>query len=179
VQGLDRHQRTLYLGTFSKTLYPGLRMGYMALPQELVGAFACARSIMDGHTPQILQLTLARFMEDGHYNSHVRAMRKLYAGRRQALLEAIGRHLGGIAMAVRPPGGLQIPCLLEGGWSEEKTIRQAAAAGLRLPGLSRLYAGDPKQQGWLLGYASLTAYEIEAAMQRLAHALGGKPPPGR
>ncbi|WP_338879922.1 PLP-dependent aminotransferase family protein [Achromobacter veterisilvae] len=179
VQGLDRHQRTLYLGTFSKTLYPGLRMGYMALPPELVGAFACARSIMDGHTPQILQLTLARFMEDGYYNSHVRAMRKLYAGRRRALLEAIGRHLGGIAMAVRPPGGLQIPCLLERGWSEEKTIRQAAAVGLRLPGLSRLYAGDPKQQGWLLGYASLTAYEIEAAMRRLAQALGGKPPPGR
>lgn len=176
VQGLDRHRRTLYLGTFSKTLYPGLRMGYMALPRELVGAFACARSIMDGHTPQILQLTLARFMEDGHYNSHVRAMRKLYAGRREALLDAIGRHLGGIATAVRPPGGLQIPCLLEAGWAEEETIRLGAAAGLRLPGLSRLYAGGEARQGWLLGYASLTTYEIEAAMLRLANALGRKPP---
>ncbi len=171
VQGLDAHQRTIYLGTFSKTLYPGLRMGYMALPPGLVDAFARARSIMDGHTPQILQLTLARFMEDGHYNSHVRAMRKLYAGRRQALLDALGKQLGGIVQAVRPPGGLQIPCLLERGWSEEKTIRQAEAAGLRLPGLSRLYAGGYKQQGWLLGYASLTAYEIEAAVLRLSNAL--------
>ncbi|MBO1015828.1 PLP-dependent aminotransferase family protein [Achromobacter sp. SD115] len=171
VQGLDLHQRTIYLGTFSKTLYPGLRMGYMALPPGLVEAFARARSIMDGHTPQILQLTLARFMEDGHYNSHVRAMRKLYAGRRQVLLESLGRHLDGIVQAVRPPGGLQIPCLLERGWSEEKTIRQAEAAGLRLPGLSRLYAGEYKQQGWLLGYASLTAYEIEAAVLRLSNAL--------
>ena len=171
VQGLDLHQRTIYLGTFSKTLYPGLRMGYMALPPDLVDAFARARSIMDGHTPQILQLTLARFMDDGHYNSHVRAMRKLYAGRRQVLLDSLGKHLGGIVQAVRPPGGLQIPCLLERGWSEEKTIRQAEAAGLRLPGLSRLYAGEYKQQGWLLGYASLTAYEIEAAVLRLSNAL--------
>ncbi|WP_047283818.1 PLP-dependent aminotransferase family protein [Pseudomonas protegens] len=172
VQGLDPFRRTLYIGTFSKTLYPGLRMGYMTLPAELVGAFTSARSILDGHTPQILQLTLARFMEEGHYNAHVRAMRKLYAGRRQAMLEAIGRHLPGIARALPPPGGLQVPCLLEPGWSEELTQQRAARAGIQLPGLSRLYAGEQKQQGWLLGYASLSAHEIEAAMARLAQALG-------
>lgn len=171
VQGLDKYQRTLYLGTFSKTLYPGLRMGYMVLPHELIKAFTYARSMMDGHTPQILQLTLARFMEDGHYNAHVRAMRKLYAGRQSIMLDAIGKHLDGIVTALRPQGGLQIPCLLHDGWSEEKTIRQAASAGVQLSGLSRLYAGDQKKQGWLLGYSSLTAYEIEAAMLRLANAL--------
>ncbi|WP_459655337.1 aminotransferase class I/II-fold pyridoxal phosphate-dependent enzyme, partial [Achromobacter xylosoxidans] len=117
-------------GTFSKTLYPGLRMGYMALPEELVSAFTRARSIVDGHAPQILQLTLARFMADGHYNAHVRAMRKLYAARREAMLEAVGRHLAGVARALRPEGGLQVPCLLEPGWSEADTIRRAAAAGL-------------------------------------------------
>ena len=171
VQGLDKHARTIYIGTFGKTLYPGLRMGYMALPQELVRAFVQARSIMDGHTPQIQQLTLARFMEDGHYNSHVRAMRKLYAGRREVILESIGRHLAGIVTAPRPQGGMQVPCLLEPGWSEEDTIRRAAAAGVLLQGLSRLYAGEQRQPGWLLGYASLTAYEIEAAVLRLANAL--------
>lgn len=171
VQGLDKHARTIYIGTFGKTLYPGLRMGYMALPQELVRAFVQARSIMDGHTPQIQQLTLARFMEDGHYNSHVRAMRKLYAGRREVILESIGRHLAGIVTAPRPQGGMQVPCLLEPGWSEEDTIRRAAAAGVLLQGLSRLYAGEQRQSGWLLGYASLTAYEIEAAVLRLANAL--------
>lgn len=174
VQGLDKYCRTLYIGTFSKTLYPGLRMGYMALPEELVSAFASARSIMDGHTPQILQLTLARFMEDGHYNSHVRAMRKLYAGRREVILDAIAKHLNGIVTALRPEGGLQIPCLLAPEWSEQETIRRAATAGVLLPGLSRLYAGNEKQQGWLLGYASLTAYEIETAILRLSNALRKK-----
>ncbi|MBZ4209333.1 PLP-dependent aminotransferase family protein, partial [Klebsiella aerogenes] len=86
------------------------------------------------HTPQIQQLTLARFMEDGHYNSHVRAMRKLYAGRREVILESIGRHLAGIVTAPRPQGGMQVPCLLEPGWSEEDTIRRAAAAGVLLQG---------------------------------------------
>ncbi|EPL09977.1 hypothetical protein ALP29_03905 [Pseudomonas syringae pv. avii] len=171
VQGLDPYQRTIYLGTFSKTLYPGLRMGYMVLPAELVSAFTYARSIMDGHTPQILQLTLARFMEDGHYHAHVRAMRKLYAARRAVMLTAIGKHLKGIATALCPHGGLQMPCLLADGWSEENTIRQAASAGVQLPGLSRLYAGEEKKQGWLLGYSSLTAHEIETAMGRLAAAL--------
>jgi len=174
VQGVDKHQRTLYVGTFSKTLYPGLRMGYMALPHELVGAFTRARSIMDGHTPQILQLTLARFMEDGHYAAHVRAMRKLYASRRDAMLQALNTHLADIATALRPEGGLQIPCLLARGWSEAKTIRLAAAAGLQLPGLSRLYAGAEKRQGWILGYSSLTAHEIDTSVKRLSQALRKK-----
>lgn len=119
-------------------------------------------------------MTLARFMEDGHYNAHVRAMRKLYAGRRSIMLDAIGKHLDGIVTALRSPGGLVVPCLLHDGWSEEMTIRQAARAGVQLPGLSRLYAGEEKKQGWLLGYSSLTAYEIEAAMLRLANALSKK-----
>lgn len=171
VQGLDRHDRTLYVGTFSKTLYPGLRMGYMAVPEALVGAFVNARSIMDGHTPQILQLTLARFMEDGYYNTHVRAMRKLYAARREVMLEAIGRHLGDVAVAARPAGGLQVPCFLLPDWQEAETIRRAAEAGIRLPGLSRLYRGQAPREGWLLGYAALTDNEIREAMGRLAAAL--------
>ncbi|MBD2812616.1 PLP-dependent aminotransferase family protein [Xenorhabdus sp. Vera] len=171
IQGLDNYQRTIYLGTFSKTLYPGLRMGYMAVPQELISTFTYARSIIDGHTPQISQLTLARFMEDGHYSSHIKSMRKLYAGRQKTIFKAIDKYLKGIITVLRPKGGLQIMCLLNPEWSEEETIRLAATAGVQIPGLSRLYACENKKQGWILGYASLSDYEIESAMLRLANTL--------
>jgi GntR family transcriptional regulator/MocR family aminotransferase len=85
--------------------------------------------------------------------------------------EAISKHLKGIVTASRPGGGLQILCLLEHGWSEAKTIYQANAAGIELSGLSRLYPGENKTEGWILGYASLNADEIDTAMRRLAKAL--------
>lgn len=171
MQGLDPYRRTIYIGTFSKTLFPGLRIGYMVLPPGLVTAFTHARSVMDGHTPQLPQLTLARFMEDGHYYAHIRAMRKLYAARRLALLNALDRHLSEVVTPLRPDGGLQIPCLLKPGWSEPVTLRQAAAAGMPLLGLSRLFASEAQRQGWLLGYAAMSEHEIETAVRRLARAL--------
>lgn len=171
VQGLDTHQRTIYLGTFSKSLYPGLRMSYMVLPHELIKPMNYARSIMDGHTPQITQLTLARFMESGHFGAHIRSMRKIYAVRREAMAHAVQQHLPGIVTAQLPPGGLQMPCMLNEGWSEPDTIRQAARADIQLPGLSRLYAKPPATGGWLLGFAALTPHEIETAIVRLAKVL--------
>lgn len=171
VQGLDQFHRTIYLGTFSKSLYPGLRLGYMVLPHELVRPMSCARSILDGHTSQIAQLTLARFMDGGHFASHIRVMRKIYAKRRDAMADAVRRHLDGIVTAHLPPGGLQLPCLLTAGRTEAETIRQAARAGIQLSGLGRLYANPPAVEGWLLGFAALSPEEIEAAIQRLEKAV--------
>ncbi len=126
-------------------------------------------SIMDGHTPQSLQLTLARFMEDGHYNAHVRAMRKLYAARRAAMLDAIGRHLGAIVTALSPQGGLQFPVCWPRVGRKKTPSARAARVGVQLPGLSRLYAGVEKKHGWLLGYSSLTAHR-----NRSRHAAPGR-----
>lgn len=171
VQGLDAYQRTLYLGTFSKSLFPGLRMGYMVLPHELIKPMTYARSILDGHTPQISQLTLARFMDAGHFAAHIRAMRKVYAVRREAMAHAVARYLPHVVTAALPPGGLQMPCLLAEHWSEPETIKLAARAGIYLPGLSRLYDTPPTRGGWLLGFSALTPHEIEDAMRRLAKAI--------
>ncbi|OEZ66145.1 HTH-type transcriptional regulatory protein GabR [Janthinobacterium sp. HH103] len=172
VQGLDAQQRTIYLGTFAKSLYPGLRIGYMVLPPALVKPMTYARSILDGHTPQLDQLTLARFIADGHFAAHVRAMRKVYAVRRDAMAQAVQRHLPHVVTAQLPPGGLQMPCLLHEGRDELDTLRLAAQAGIVLPGLSRLYATPPERGGWLLGFAALTPHEIDSGIVRLARALG-------
>lgn len=172
VQGLDTQQRTIYLGTFAKSLYPGLRIGYMVLPPALVQPMTHARSILDGHTPQLDQLTLARFIADGHFAAYVRAMRKVYAVRRDAMAQAVQRHLPHVVTAQLPPGGLQMPCLLQAGRDELETIRLAAQAGIVLPGLSRLYATPPQRGGWLLGFAALTPHEIDSGIVRLARALG-------
>ncbi|SDM43029.1 GntR family transcriptional regulator / MocR family aminotransferase [Janthinobacterium sp. OK676] len=172
VQGLDTQQRTIYLGTFAKSLYPGLRIGYMVLPPALVQPMTHARSILDGHTPQLDQLTLARFIADGHFAAHVRAMRKVYAVRRDAMAQAVQRHLPHVVAAQLPPGGLQMPCLLHEDRVELDTIRLAAQAGIVLPGLSRLYATPPARGGWLLGFAALTPHEIDSGIVRLARALG-------
>ena len=171
VQGLDTQQRTIYLGTFAKSLYPGLRIGYMVLPPALVQAMTHARSILDGHTPQLDQLTLARFIADGHFAAHVRAMRKVYAVRRDAMAQAVQRHLPHVVAAQLPPGGLQMPCLLHEDRVELDTLRLAAQAGIVLPGLSRLYATPPARGGWLLGFAALTPHEIDSGIVRLARAL--------
>ncbi|WP_402720931.1 PLP-dependent aminotransferase family protein [Janthinobacterium rivuli] len=172
VQGLDTQQRTIYLGTFAKSLYPGLRIGYMVLPPTLVKPMIHARSILDGHTPQLDQLTLARFIADGHFAAHVRAMRKVYAVRRDAMAQAVQRHLPHVVTAQLPSGGLQMPCLLHEGRVELDTLRLAAQAGIALPGLSRLYATPPARGGWLLGFAALTPHEIDSGIVRLARALG-------
>ena len=99
-------------------------------------------------------------------------MRKVYAVRRDAMAQAVQRHLPHVVTAQLPPGGLQMPCRLHAGRAELETIRLAAQAGIVLPGLSRLYATPPEQGGWLLGFAALTPHEIDSGIARLARALG-------
>ena len=171
VQGLDRNLRTLYIGTFSKSLFPGLRLGYMVLPPALVRPMTVARTLLDGHSPMLPQLTLARFIDSGQFGAYVRMMRKVYAARRQAMAEAVAGHLDGIVTARVPPGGLQMACLLAPGRSEKSTIEAAARIGLRLPSLGALYRAKPAPEGWLLGFAALTPGEIDASVRLLAETL--------
>lgn len=171
VQGLDPHDRTIYIGTFTKSLFPGLRIGYLILPPDLVQPFTIARSQQDGHPAAIPQLTLARFIQGGHFGAHVRLMRNIYAERLRLLARLVVTHLAGFVEARIPAGGLQMPCLLTCDLSEARVIEAAAEAGLGLTGLSSLHISARQRPGFLLGFAAFTPSELESGVRRLATVL--------
>ena len=173
VQGLDAHERTLYIGTFTKSLFPGLRIGYMVLPPALVAPMTVARSLQDGHNASLAQLTLARFIAGGHFGVYVRGMRNLYGERLGFLAERVGKRLGGLVEPRVPAGGLQMPGLLCAGIDETRAIAAAYRAGVELVGLSALHLAAPPRAGFLMGFAAYTTDELEAAVGVLAKTLRG------
>ena len=173
VQGLDDEQRTIYIGTFTKSLFPGLRIAYMLLPPALVAPMTVARSLQDGHNATIAQLTLARFIEGGHFGAHVRAMRSVYAARRDRLARLVDEHLGDFVTAEVPAGGMQMPCFLRAGIDEAPAVAAAQRAGIELLGLSPLSAGGGGCPGFLMGFAAYTPEEMAIALRQLAAVLQG------
>ncbi|GAA4424699.1 PLP-dependent aminotransferase family protein [Acidovorax lacteus] len=166
LQGLDDHGQVIYIGTFSKSLFPSVRLAYMVLPEALVAPLVTARTICDGHPSQPMQAVAADFMDQGHFAAHLRLMRQLYRSRRDALLQALHSHLpwaspmdhrGGLQMAVRLPDGCEQAC-----------TRQAAALGIATPSLGELYHAAPAVDGWRLGFAALPPESIDAAVRTLA-----------
>lgn len=168
VQGLDASQRTIYIGTFTKSLFPGLRIAYMIVPAELVEPLTIARTLMDGHTASVTQLTLAKFLEGGYFGSYVRMMRNVYVARRDKLASLIDNHLSDFIVCIPPAGGMQMPCHLRHGISEAEISVAARRAGLDMCGLTELYARHPASTGFLMGFAAYTERELEDAVERLA-----------
>lgn len=171
VQGLDPNDRTIYIGTFTKSLFPGLRIGYAVLPPQLVKPMTIARTLLDGHTATISQLTLARFMENGHFGSYVRTMRGHYANRLGTLVRLVSAHLSDFVEPRVPIGGLQMPCILTCDIEESVAVDAARRAGVDLMGLSALHAIEPMKPGFLMGFAAYTTAEMEVAVAKLAKAL--------
>jgi GntR family transcriptional regulator/MocR family aminotransferase len=171
IQGIDRSGLVLYVGTFTKTLFPGLRLAYLVLPSHLVPPFVTARTLLDGHSAYLNQATLTAFMAGGHFTAHIRRMRQLYKGRRNAFLEAFNRYLSRYATAGVANGGFQVACTLREGLDEAATIQAAASIGIELPSLGSLYLDRPLQSGWVMGYVALAPQDAEAAMKKLARSL--------
>jgi GntR family transcriptional regulator/MocR family aminotransferase len=165
LQGLDAQGRVLYIGTFSKSLFPSVRLAYMVLPEPLVQPLVTARTIYDGHPSQPMQAVAADFMDQGHFAAHLRLMRQLYRSRRDALLQALHTHLPW-AEPLDSRGGLQMAVRLTEG-SELQHTRRALARGIATPSLSELYHTAPAMAGWRLGFAALPPEAIESAVRAL------------
>jgi GntR family transcriptional regulator/MocR family aminotransferase len=171
LQGLDAHGRVLYMGTFSKTLFPALRLGYLVLPEGLVDAFAFARSLGDRHPPVVDQAVVADFIDEGHFSRHLRRMRVLYAERQQALVEAARRELGGL-LEVPPDGaGMHLVGWLPPGADEADAAARAARADVAVEPLAPNAIEPVGCGGLLLGYAAVRPSAIRLGVTRLAEAL--------
>ncbi|EPC4022813.1 PLP-dependent aminotransferase family protein [Enterobacter kobei] len=168
LQGLDAYNRTIYIGTFTKSLFPGLRIAYMIVPSELTEPFTMARTLMDGHTASITQLTLAKFLEGGHFGAYIRKMRNIYVARRDKLASLMDEYLSDYVVYATPAGGMQMPCHLRHGLSEKDITTAARRADIDILGLTGLYAGSPVSTGFLMGFAAYTEREIEDTVKKLA-----------
>jgi GntR family transcriptional regulator / MocR family aminotransferase len=173
LQGLDSDARTIYLGTFSKVLFPSLRLGYLVVPADLAEAFVAARALADRHPPSIEQAALTDFIVEGHFARHIRRTRALYGERQAALLAAANHELAGLIELRAAEAGMHLVGWLPYGVSDTHSSQRAARAGVDAPALSA-YALEPLERGGLLlGYAAVEQAEIWQGVQRLGKALRG------
>jgi GntR family transcriptional regulator/MocR family aminotransferase len=167
LKSLDGGDRVLYVGTFSKTLFPGLRLGYLVPPASLAARLMEAAALLVPLSGADTQATLASFLDEGHFGRHVRRMRQAYAGRRAAMVAELQRHFGGERVAFGA-GGMNVLLALD---DDTAAIAACQAAGLAPSALSQAYAGSPQRQGLLLSFTNLPPGEAPALVQRLARAL--------
>lgn len=170
LQGLDAAGRVIYVGSFNKTLFPGLRLGFLIAPNDLVDTFRALRTHADGHPPAVIQNAMAEFIKSGGFVSHLRKMRGVYAARRDAVIGAIREHLPELEVGVHDRG-LHFVAFLPDEVDDIACSRSAADAGIVVPPLSNYYLDDADRRGLLFGFACLTMQEIEPAVRRLATAV--------
>lgn len=170
LQGLAERDmgRVIYVGTFSKVLFPALGIGYLILPPALVNAFEAVRSFINAHPPILEQMVLTDFIIEGHFIRHLRRMRNLYAERRAALLETARA----IPLDIHPPeAGLHCVGWLPEGIDELALVRAAAAQGIDLVPVSNFSIKPLSRKGIILGYAEYTPEQIKDGMKHLAAVL--------
>lgn len=171
LQGLDAAGRVIYLGTFSKVLFPSLRLGYLIVPPDLARDFAAARRFVDGHVPLLEQLALADFLRAGHFARHVRRMRALYAARRAALTDAVRDELADLLELAPQEAGLHVVGWLPPGVDDRLAAERAAEHGVDVLPVSAFATEPLPRGGLLLGYGALDEPAIREGIHRLARAL--------
>ena len=171
MQGLDKDGRVIYLGTFSKVMFPSLRIGYVVVPADLVDAFVAARGVLSRFTPSIDQAALADFIHEGHFARHIRRMRTLYAERQNSLVEAARRELAGLIEVEPHDAGIHLVGWLRQGLDDRRAQEEAARQNVEAPALSAFSMKYRHRPGLMLGYAGYSEREIRVGVRRLATAL--------
>ena len=170
LQGLDRGARVIYLGTFSKVLFPSLRVGYLVIPAELVDRFRMVRETMDICPPALSSAVLTDFIVEGHFARHLRRTSALYRERRTVLVEALAENFGLRLQVTGSEAGIHLVALCDA--DDRGLSLLAARKHLRAMPLSACYLGDPDRKGLVLGYGGVAARDIPRAVARLREAIG-------
>lgn len=170
LQGLDP-SRVIYLGTFSKVLFPALRLGYAIVPPPLADAFAGARTILDRHAPTADQHVVAAYLREGAFDLHLRRIRALYGERRAALVRAIGDQLGGLATLQPSDQGMHLLLWLPHSRDDVDVASRALAAGVAVRPVSPMYGSRPGRPGLVLGFGGFPAEALEAGVRKLRAVL--------
>jgi GntR family transcriptional regulator/MocR family aminotransferase len=173
LQGLDGYGRVIYIGTFSKVMFPSLRIGYMVVPPDLVDAFVAARAIVDRHPPLVEQAALAQFMAGGHLARHIRRMRTLYEERQEMLLDAGKRQLRGLIDLQPADTGMHVVGWLPKGAADATVSRAASAGGVEATALSQYCLEAKLPPALTLGYAGCDERVIRDGAGALARVLAG------
>jgi GntR family transcriptional regulator / MocR family aminotransferase len=173
LKSIDRNQRVLYAGSFSKVLFPGLRLGYLVIPPELIETFSQANRRRNSGASTLAQRAVTSFMADGHFVRHIRRMRGLYAARRQALAEALSAVFGDRVKVDLKPGGMHLIARFANGVRDVALAKRAQAAGLAVEALSSRAIAHPCGQGLLLGFTNIAEADAKAMCRRLERAIGG------
>jgi GntR family transcriptional regulator/MocR family aminotransferase len=171
LQGLDSEGRVIYIGTFSRTVFSALRIGYLIAPKSLVPAFTSAKWLCDRHTATLEQETLAEFIATGMYERHLRRVRRRNTANREALLGAIGKYLGGRLEVSGEGAGTHVVLWPRGQMAEDAVIEKAAAAGVGIYGISGYFLTRSARTGFMLGYSRMKENEIREGIRRLAGVL--------
>jgi GntR family transcriptional regulator/MocR family aminotransferase len=172
LHGLDTDERVLYIGTFSKVLFPAVRLGYLVVPPDLVPRVRRVRDAMDLFPSPLYQGVVAELIRDGHFARHLRRMRSIYAARRAALEAALLDELGLTTRLLGDRAGMHLVLELPRTVDDRAIAVRAAAAGLSLTPLSSCFLGRPTRRGLVLGYGTTPIGEVPAAVRRLAAVLG-------
>lgn len=172
LQSVDRSGRVVYLGTFNKALFVGLRLGYVVLPLPLVDPFTRALEVAAGPVATMLQAVLAAFIVEGHFASHLRRAGERYRARREVLLDVLHDAFPNTLHLGPSETGLHVCAYLPESVADTAVSAQAAETGLHVPPLSRYYLGPDKRNGLVLGYGGVDEGSIREGIQRLTRVVG-------
>jgi GntR family transcriptional regulator/MocR family aminotransferase len=171
LQGLDSEGRVIYVGTFSRTIFSALRLGYLIVPKSLLPAFTSAKWLCDRHTATLEQETLAEFISTGMYERHLRRVRRRNAASRHALLEAVQKHMRARVDITGEGAGAHIVLWPGKRISEDATIAAAATRGVGIYGVGRYFLKRPPRPGIMLGYPRMRESDIREGVRRLSEVL--------